>query len=100
MLRATTKASKLQLQAALLGSAQAIATYQVSLDGRRVANLRAGRSPFSVTLRKRGRVVRIDALNAAGQVLASAQRRGDSKLRAGKRGCQAAARSIGAVDPS
>ncbi len=85
VLRATTKASKLQVQAALLGSAQAIATYRVSLDGRRVANLRPGRSPFSVTLRKRGRVVRIDALNAAGQVLARAQRR-VAKLRAGKRG--------------
>jgi subtilisin family serine protease len=85
VLRATTKASKLQLQAALLGSPQAIATYRVSLDGRRVANLRVGRSPFSVTLRKRGRVVKIDALNAGGQVLASAQRR-VSKLRAGKRG--------------
>jgi hypothetical protein len=93
VLRATTKASKLQVQAALLGSAQAIATYQVSLDGRRVANLRAGRSPFSVTLRKRGRVVRIDALNAAGQALASAQRR-VVKLRAGKRGVKGG-RNIG-----
>jgi subtilisin family serine protease len=85
VLRATTKASKIQLQAALLGSAQAIATYRVSLDGKRVADLRAGRSPFSVMLRKRGRVARIDALNAAGQVLATTQRR-VGKLRAGKRG--------------
>ena len=74
-----------QLQAALLGSAQAIASYSVTVDGKRVASLRAGRSPFSVTLRKKGRVARIDALNAAGQALASAQRR-IGKLKAGKRG--------------
>jgi subtilisin family serine protease len=93
VLRATTKASKIQLQAALLGSPQAIATYRVSLDGKRVADLRAGRSPFSITLRKRGKVARIDALNASGQVLATTQRR-VAKLRVGKRGVRGG-RSIG-----
>ena len=98
VLQATAKGSKIQVQSALLGSAQAITSYRVSLDRRKVASLKPTRSPFVVTLRKKGKTVKVDALNAAGQVLASAQRK-VSKLRAGKRGV-GGGKQIGAVDPS
>ena len=94
ILRATTKGSKLQLQAALLGSAQAIApTGQPRRQ--RVAVLRAGRSPFSVTLRKRGRVARIDALNAAGQV--AGQRAAPGGQAAGRQARRGRQRNVGAT---
>jgi hypothetical protein len=73
------------VQAAALGSTAAIRRYVVTLDGRRVADLTARRSPFDVSLRRRGRRVRIVALGAGNRVLASAQRP-VTAVGAGKRG--------------
>jgi subtilisin family serine protease len=85
VLRATTKGGRTRVQTAVLGSTTAIRRYAVSLDGRRVAQLAARSSPFNVTLAKRGRLVRVQALDASGRPLASAQR-AVSALTSGKRG--------------
>jgi subtilisin family serine protease len=75
VLLAARQGSVMKVQAALVGSAQAISRYRISLDGRRVAELRAGRSPFTVNLRsRRGRRLRIDALDASGRRVATATR--------------------------
>ena len=58
----------------------------VRLDGRRVAQLRGGRSLLNVKLRGRtGRRLAVDALSADGRRLATASAR-VRPLRAGKRG--------------
>jgi hypothetical protein len=57
----------------------------VSLDGRRVAQLAARASPFTLTVRRRARRVRIVALSAAGRILAAAKAPVRS-VRPGKRG--------------
>jgi hypothetical protein len=85
VLRATTKGSRTDVQAAVRGSTLAIARYTLSLDGRRVAQLAARGSPFTVTVRRRARRARIVALSAAGRVLASAQAPVRA-VRSGKRG--------------
>jgi subtilisin family serine protease len=85
ILQATGKGRRTVLQAAATGSTQAIRGYAVSLDGRRVARLVARPSPFTLTLRRRGRTARIQALDAAGRPLARATKR-IARLRSGKRG--------------
>jgi subtilisin family serine protease len=85
VLAATAKAGRIQIRAAVSGSTQAIRRYRVVVDGRKVAQLAARPSPFAVTLRRRGRSVRIQALGPGGRPLASAGRK-VTRLRAGKRG--------------
>jgi subtilisin family serine protease len=84
ILSATRKGNRTKVQAAVLGSTAAIRRFQVSLDGKAV-QLTPRRSPFTVTLRRRGARVRIAALDASGRPLASAKQK-VSKLRKGKRG--------------
>jgi hypothetical protein len=91
VLEATARGKRTDVQAALIGSTAAIRRYTVSLDGRRVARLAARASPFTVTLRRRGRVVRIQALDASGRTLAVA--RGPVRsLASGKRGASTGGR--------
>jgi subtilisin family serine protease len=73
VLRATTTGRRTDVQAAVRGSTLAVDRYSVSLDGRRVAQLAARASPFTVTVRRRARRVRIVALSAAGRILAAAK---------------------------
>ena len=87
VLQATTKGTRTVVQAAVLGSRAAIKRYTVSLDRVRRASLAARPSPFTVTLRRRGRRVRVQALDASGRVLASATRP-VRILRSGKRGAK------------
>ncbi len=91
VLQATTKGGRTKVQAAVLGSTTAIRRYAVSLDGKRVAQLAARSSPFKVALAKRGRRVRVQALDASGRPLASAQR-AVSALTSGKRGASSGGR--------
>jgi hypothetical protein len=63
-----------RIQAAAIGSTAAIKRFVVRLDGKRVAQLAARTSPFTVTVRRRGRRVGIQALDASGRVLARAAR--------------------------
>jgi subtilisin family serine protease len=94
ILLAAKQRSVTKVQAALLGSAQAVRRYRVSVDGRRVAQLRAGASPFTLTLRRRsGRRLQIDALDARGKRVAGATR-AIAGVRRGKRGV-AGGRGIG-----
>ena len=81
---ATAKGRSTRIQAAALGSTTAIRRYRVRLGRRTVASLTARGSPFRVTVRRRGGRVRIDALDAAGHTLASAQRK-VTRVRKGKR---------------
>ncbi len=85
ILQATASGKRTQIQVALLGSAQAVSRYRVLLDGHRVAELTPRRSPFTVTLARRGRRVRILALDSSGKPLAAAQV-SVRKLAAGKGG--------------
>jgi hypothetical protein len=87
VLQATTKGTRTVVQAAVLGSRAAIKRYTVTLDRARGASLAARPSPFTVTLRRRGRRVRVQALDASGRVLASAAR-SVRLLRSGKRGAK------------
>jgi subtilisin family serine protease len=85
VLQATSKGQRTRVQVAAIGSTAAIRQYVVSLDGKRAAVLAARPSPFTVTLRRRGRLVRIQALNSSRGVLAST-RRAVRALSSGKRG--------------
>jgi subtilisin family serine protease len=79
--KAVTKA-----RIALLGSRQAVARVTLSLDGRRVASLRARREILSVKLKRRtGRKLTARAVAADGRTLAKATARVRA-LRPGKRG--------------
>ena len=84
VLQATTKGGRTSVQVAAVGSTTAIRRYAVSLDGKRVAQLAARSSPFKVTVAKRGRRVRVQALDASGRALASSQATVKA-LRSGKR---------------
>jgi subtilisin family serine protease len=84
ILSATSKRKRTKVQIAVLGSTAAIHRYRVTV-GRKNASLKARRSPFTVTLRRRGARVRVAALNATGRTLARAQRK-VARLRKGKRG--------------
>jgi hypothetical protein len=84
ILSATRKGNRTKVQAAVLGSTAAIRRFRVSLGGKPV-QLTPGRSPFTVTLRRRGARVRIAALDASGRTLASTEQK-VRRLRKGKRG--------------
>jgi subtilisin family serine protease len=84
VLQATTTRSRTQVQVAVTGSTQAIRRYVVLAGRRRVAELAARPSPFTLTLRRRYATVRVQARDASGRSLASASRR-VARLRAGKR---------------
>jgi subtilisin family serine protease len=86
VLSAQRKGSQTVAQIAAIGNTKAIARFRLSLDGRRVAELAKRGSPFTVRLRgRRGRKLRVDALDARKQAIASASRtvRG---VKRGKRG--------------
>jgi subtilisin family serine protease len=85
VLQATRKGARTRVQVAAIGSTAAIKRYVVSLDRRRVAQLAARVSPFTVTVRRSGRRVRVVALDADGRVLARAGR-AVQVVRSGKRG--------------
>ncbi len=85
ILQATGTRSRTQVQVAVTGSVQAIARYVVRVGGRRVAQLAARPSPFTLTLPRRAPAIRIQALGAGGRPLGSASRR-VARLRAGTRG--------------
>jgi hypothetical protein len=85
VLQATSKGARTMVQVAALGSTAAIKRYIVTLDGRRVARMAARASPFMLALRRKGRRVGIQALDASGRILARAQLRVQT-LRSGKRG--------------
>ncbi|HEY6888453.1 MAG TPA: hypothetical protein VI300_11755, partial [Solirubrobacter sp.] len=84
ILNATADAKRTQLQVAVVGSTQAIKRYQVRLDNKNVAALTARRATFTVSLARRGRRARIDAVDASGRRLATVKRK-VTRLRAGKR---------------
>jgi len=69
---------------ATLGSTAAVSRYRVRLGSKKVAQLEPRPSPFTLTLHRRGRFVRVDALDAAGKSLAADGGR-VTGLRAGKR---------------
>ena len=75
IVEATRKGRRTRIQAAALGSTAAIRRYRVRLGKRAVATLAARRSPFRVTVRRRGARVRIDALDASGRTVVSASRK-------------------------
>jgi subtilisin family serine protease len=75
ILSATRAGVRVRVRTAVLGSTAAIARYRVRL-GRRVVELTPRSSPFTLRVRqRRARRARVQAINAAGNVLASAQRR-------------------------
>jgi subtilisin family serine protease len=84
ILRATTQKKKLQLQIAVVGARQALKSYRVTIDGKRVASLPARSPLFNVTLPRRGKKAKIAALDASGRTLAVATKP-VSAMRAGKR---------------
>lgn len=86
VLAAERKGSQTVVQVAALGDTRGVARYRLSLDQRRVAEVRKGGSPFTVRLRGRaGRNLRVDALDTGGRVIASGTR-AVSGVRRGKRG--------------
>jgi subtilisin family serine protease len=87
VLQATATGTRTLVQAAVVGSRAAIRRYTVTLDRVRVASLTARSSPFTVAVRRRGRRVRIQALDASGRVLTTAGRP-VRMLRSGKRGAK------------
>ena len=84
ILSATTKGRRTKIQVATLGSTAAVSRYRVRLGSKKVAQLEPRPSPFTLTLHRRGRFVRVDALDATGNSLAADGRR-VTGLRAGKR---------------
>ena len=86
ILAAQRKGSQTVVQVAALGDTRAIARFRLKLDGRRVAEVRKGSSPFTVRLRGRaGKKLQVEALDSGGGVVAKAQRK-VSGVRKGKRG--------------
>jgi subtilisin family serine protease len=84
ILAATAQGKRTNIQAAVLGATAAIRRYRVTLGGAAV-QMAARKSPFTLTLRRTGARVKIEALDGAGKPLASAQR-AVVGLRKGKRG--------------
>ena len=85
VLSATSKGRTIQAQFAVLGAASNVARVTVKLDGRRVAQLRGGRSVLNVRLRGRtGRRLAFEAVSADGRRLSTASAR-VRPLKAGKR---------------
>jgi subtilisin family serine protease len=92
VLSAQRKGRQTVAQVAAIGNTSAIARFRVSLDGRRVAELAKRGSPFTVRLRgRRGRKLRVDALDARKQSIASSTR----TVRAVKRGKRGVRRGSG-----
>jgi subtilisin family serine protease len=86
VLAAQRNGAQTVVQVAALGDTRGVARYRLTLDKRRVAEVRKGNSPFTVRLRGRsGRKLRVDALDASGKVIASGSRK-VRIVRAGKRG--------------
>jgi subtilisin family serine protease len=86
VLEATRKSGRVNARAAVLGATAAIKRYKVTVDRRAVAQLTARASVFTVAFKNRkGKTLRIVALDAAGHPLASGQLR-ITALRAGKGG--------------
>jgi subtilisin family serine protease len=86
VLTAERKGRQTVVQAAALGDTRGVARFRLSLDGRRVAELRMRSSPFTVRLRGRpGRKLRVDALDPHGGVISSGTKAVRS-VRKGKRG--------------
>jgi subtilisin family serine protease len=86
VLAAQRKGAQTLVQVAALGDTRAVARFRLKLDGRRVAEVRKGRSPFTVRLRGgAGRKLQVEALDPGGKVLAKGQRK-VSGVRKGKRG--------------
>jgi subtilisin family serine protease len=86
VLAAERKGSQTVVQVAALGDTRGVARFRLSLDGRRVAEVRKGSSPFTVRLRGRaGRRLRADAIDSRGRVISSGTK-AVSGVRKGKRG--------------
>jgi subtilisin family serine protease len=83
VLSATTKGRSTKVQAAVVGSTVAIRSYKVTL-AKKASTLRARSSPFTVTVRGRGKTVKIVALDATGRTVTSAKRT-VTQLHKGKR---------------
>ena len=90
VLSAARKGRQLVVQVAAIGNTRAIVRFRVSLDGKRVAELRKRASPFTLRLRGRaGRKLRVEALDSSGGTLAAGSRsvrgvqRGKSRVRRG-----------------
>jgi len=76
ILSATRGGGSIRAQIALLGAINGVSRVAVRLDGRRVAQLRGGRSVLNVRVRGRsGRRLRVDALAVDGRRLATATAR-------------------------
>lgn len=84
ILSATRKGARTRIQAATLGSTASIRRYRIFLGDRAVAQLTARQRLFRVTVRRPGARVRVQALDAAGHAVASAER-AVARLRKGKR---------------
>ena len=96
LLSATREGRLTQAQIALLGATQGVDRVVVTLDGRRVATLRGGRSVMTVRLRRRGgRRMVVQALAADGRALTTASARVRA-VRAGKHGVGTGGRIGGA----
>jgi subtilisin family serine protease len=63
------------VQVGAVGATDAIARYRIALGGRTVASVSKRGLPFTVRIGKRGGSVRVQALDRAGKVLASAKRK-------------------------
>ncbi len=75
VLSAAVSGRQIVAQLAALGNANGITRFRLSLDGKRVADVRKRASPFTVRLRgRKGRKLRVDAIGRTGDVLASATR--------------------------
>jgi subtilisin family serine protease len=91
VLSATRTRRGLRIQAAAFGSVVAIRGYRVKLGGRTVAQLKAVPSPFTINLRRFGRTVLVEALDAGGRVLAADHAR-VANLQNGKNGASSGSR--------
>jgi subtilisin family serine protease len=83
ILGATSKGRRTKLQIAVSGSTAAVKRYRIVLDARATAQLVARRAQFTLTIGRASKRVRVEALNAAGRVLAHARARVKA-LRKGK----------------
>jgi subtilisin family serine protease len=92
VLAAQRKGRQTVVQVAALGDTRGVARFRLSLDGRRVAELRMRSSPFTVRLRGRaGRKLRVDALDSRGGVISS----GSGTVRGVRRGKRGVRRGSG-----
>ena len=86
VLKAERRGALTTAQIAALGNTRAIVRFRLSLDGRRVAEARRRAPVFTVRLRgRRGRKLRVDALDSSGRAIARTSRR-VRPVKRGKRG--------------